>query len=68
MQTPLRRSVSSWKLSISYLSPLKTEGGTNALSGETIFFGRFDVDGKRGFTGLSSFLRDRKVLMQAAHM
>jgi hypothetical protein len=44
VQTPLRHTFSSWKLSISYLPMSKTEGGTNTLSGETIFLGRFDVD------------------------
>jgi hypothetical protein len=37
------------------------------LSRETIFLGRSNVDEERGFTGVSSFLWDRKVLSQAAH-
>jgi hypothetical protein len=39
----------------------------NALSGETVFLGRSDVDEERSFTGVSSFLSERKVLKQAAH-
>jgi hypothetical protein len=50
----------------SYLSLSKTRGKINALSGETIFLGRSDVDSKWNFTGVS-FLWEHKDLTQAAH-
>jgi hypothetical protein len=53
VQIPLRRTVSSWTQSASYLLLSKTEGRTNAILGETIFFGRFYVDEERDFTGAS---------------
>jgi hypothetical protein len=38
------------------------------LSGETIFLGWSDVGQERGLTGVTSFLWDRKDLMQAAYL
>jgi hypothetical protein len=60
--------VSYWKLRASYLSLSKTENESNALSDETIFLRRSNDDEERGFTGVSSFLWNAKVLNQATHL
>jgi hypothetical protein len=41
---------------------------TNALSGETGFLWKSDDNAERGFTGVTSFLWDRKVLSQATQL
>jgi hypothetical protein len=37
-------------------------------SGEEIFLGRFDFDEEQGFTGVSSFFWDRKVITEATRL
>jgi hypothetical protein len=53
---------------VSDLSQSKTGGRNNALSGEAIFLGSSNVDEERSFTGVTSFLRDGKVLTQATDL
>jgi hypothetical protein len=40
----------------------------NALSSETIFLGKSNVNEERNFTGKLSFLWDQKFLTEAAHL